>query len=317
MAGQVIRFSSIHNNCRARAFFTLRGAAGSVLMRWHSRCFFGDLSHSKLIRKNPVEVVYHPIQVCRKGRLRIAVAEKHLRSNGSRRLDFLCRIGNKQKLVWRTRRRSRDFLVARPVRFGSHARVKESIYVRSQIACIRSAKQKLLRQDASRRIDADSLSLPPPSFESDWHIGKNFTAQFPTRISLLPDFPLKCFQRRAFAVSGDQPLCIRSARMQPRFFRIVQPTRRLKASAQVRVVLRMEILNQGLNLGILCVLLKKRFQLAARIGEKRFIDKINRCRRTLDIEKNDADLRCLNLKHAGYFAAVCGGIYRGPKQTGS
>jgi hypothetical protein len=62
---------------------------------------------------------------------------------------------------------------------------------------------------------------------------------------------------------------------------------------------------------------KKRFQLAVRIGEKRLINEIDRCRRAFDIEKNDADLGLVDQRHTSYFAAVCGGMYRGPQQTGS
>ncbi len=236
--------------------------------------------------------------------------------HGPRCFDFLCRIGNKQKLVWRMRGRSCDFLIALPFRLGSHACVKECRNVRSQITRIRIAKQELLRQDASGRINANSFSLPSPSFESCGHIGKYFTTQFSARKSLLPDSPLKRFQRCAFAVPRDQPLCIPNARTQPRFFGIVPPTR-FKALAQIRIVLRTEILDQGLNFGILNVFLKKRFYFAAGKGEKRFIYKINGCRRTFNIQKNDADLRCVNRKHASYFAAACGGMYLGPQQTGS
>jgi hypothetical protein len=38
---------------------------------------------------------------------------------------------------------------------------------------------------------------------------------------------------------------------------------------------------------------------------------------SFDVQKNDADLRCVDRKHTSYFAAVCGGMYLGPQQTGS
>jgi len=148
------------------------------------------------------------------------------------------RIGNKQKLVWSIRKRSRDLLVAFPFGLGSHAGVEESGDVRRQVAWGRSAKQELLREDASGRVDADDFFLPPPSFECDGHIGKNFAVQFPANESLLPDSSLKRLQWRALAVARDQPLAVSGARTQPRFFRMVQPARRFKAVELIHPVLR-------------------------------------------------------------------------------
>jgi hypothetical protein len=39
--------------------------------------------------------------------------------------------------------------------------------------------------------------------------------------------------------------------------------------------------------------------------------------RAFDIQKNNPDLRNFRGSHTGYFAAVCGGMYLGPQQTGS
>ena len=62
---------------------------------------------------------------------------------------------------------------------------------------------------------------------------------------------------------------------------------------------------------------KKRFQLATRVGEERLINEIDGRRCAFDIEKNNVDLGFLDQRHASYFAAVCGGMYLGPRQTGS
>jgi hypothetical protein len=62
---------------------------------------------------------------------------------------------------------------------------------------------------------------------------------------------------------------------------------------------------------------KKQFQLAARIGEKCLINEFNGCCCAFDVEKNDANLGFVDRRHASYFAAVCGGMYLGPQQTGS
>ena len=62
---------------------------------------------------------------------------------------------------------------------------------------------------------------------------------------------------------------------------------------------------------------KERFQLAARVREKRLINEIDRRRRALDVKKNDADLGFVDQRHADYFAALCGGMYLEPRQTGS
>jgi len=68
---------------------------------------------------------------------------------------------------------------------------------------------------------------------------------------------------------------------------------------------------------VLSVPSKKRLQLAARIRKERLENKFNGCCCSFDIQKNDADLGCVNRSHTSYFAAVCGGMYRGPQQTGS
>lgn len=62
---------------------------------------------------------------------------------------------------------------------------------------------------------------------------------------------------------------------------------------------------------------KKTFQLAARIGKKRLVHKINRRGGSFNVQKNDADLGFASGKHASYFDAACGGMYLGPQQTGS
>ena len=98
---------------------------------------------------------------------------------------------------------------------------------------------------------------------------------------------------------------------------MVQPAGRFKSIPFIRFVLRVQLLNQSVNFRILSVLSKKRFQPAARIGEERSINEIDGCRRAFDVKKDDADLRTLDQGHAGYFAAVCGGMYLGPQQTGS
>ena len=72
-----------------------------------------------------------------------------------------------------------------------------------------------------------------------------------------------------------------------------------------------------MNFWILRVFSKKRFQLAARIREKRLINEFDGCCRAFDVEKNDADLRFVDQGHTSYFAADCGGMYLGPQQTGS
>jgi hypothetical protein len=62
---------------------------------------------------------------------------------------------------------------------------------------------------------------------------------------------------------------------------------------------------------------KKRFQLVARKQEQRLINEFDGSGCSFDVQKNDADLRCVDRKHTSYFAAVCGGMYLGPQQTGS
>jgi hypothetical protein len=47
------------------------------------------------------------------------------------------------------------------------------------------------------------------------------------------------------------------------------------------------------------------------------VNEFNGCGRAFDVQKNDADLRSVERNHASYFAAVCGGMYRGPQQMGS
>src|SRR5882762_10416836 len=69
-----------------------------------------------------------------------------------------------------------------------------------------------------------------------------------------------------------------------------------------------------MNFWILRVFSEKRFQLAARIGEKRFINEFHGRCRAFDVEKNDADLRFVDRRHASYFAAVCDGMYLGPSK---
>ena len=98
---------------------------------------------------------------------------------------------------------------------------------------------------------------------------------------------------------------------------MVQPAGRFKSIPFIRFVLRVQVLNQSVNFRILSVLSKKRFQPAARIGEERLINKIDGCCRAFDVEKNDADLGFAGQRHTSYFAAVCGGMYLGPRQTGS
>src|SRR5713226_6050805 len=128
-----------------------------------------------------------------------------------RRFDFLRRIGNEQKLAWRIRKRSNNFLVAFLLGFGSHAGVEENGDVRRQIAGRRSAKQVLLREDTSRRVDANDFFLSPPAFESNRYIRKHFTVQFPASESMLPDFSFERLQGPAFAIPDDQPLAVSHA----------------------------------------------------------------------------------------------------------
>lgn len=76
-------------------------------------------------------------------------------------------------------------------------------------------------------------------------------------------------------------------------------------------------MNHMLNFGILSVLSKKRFQLTARIREKRLVNEFNGCGGSFNVQKYDADLGWVDRRHDSYFVAVCGGMYRGPQQTGS
>jgi len=71
----------------------------------------------------------------------IAFAKDCLHSYRLRRFDFLHRIGNKKKQVWRMRKRSGDFLVAFPFCFrsGRRCRRKRRMYgVRSPEAVVRN-----------------------------------------------------------------------------------------------------------------------------------------------------------------------------------
>jgi hypothetical protein len=47
------------------------------------------------------------------------------------------------------------------------------------------------------------------------------------------------------------------------------------------------------------------------------VNEFDWCCCTFDVQKNDADTGGVDRNHPGYFAAVCGGMYRGPQQTGS
>jgi hypothetical protein len=47
------------------------------------------------------------------------------------------------------------------------------------------------------------------------------------------------------------------------------------------------------------------------------INEIDGCCGAFDVEENDPDLGFVDQRHTSYFAAVCGGMYLGPQQTGS
>jgi hypothetical protein len=96
-----------------------------------------------------------------------------------------------------------------------------------------------------------------------------------------------------------------------------RPRRRLQAGALIEFVLRAQIFKQRANLGILSTFPKKRFQLSAGVWKERLINEIDGGGGAFDVEKNDANLRFVGQGHASYLAAVCGGMYLGPRQTGS
>src|SRR5215472_8383049 len=106
-------------------------------------------------------------------------------------------------MTWLIGKRFGDFVVTRRFRFRSDLGVKKSLNVCDQISRGHGSKQEPLRQHTPRRVNANPLSLALPPFESRWHIGINFAFQLPAGIALLPNFSLKCFQRRALAVSRD------------------------------------------------------------------------------------------------------------------
>ena len=105
--------------------------------------------------------------------------------------------------------------------------------------------------------------------------------------------------------------------MYSRVFRLIHPHRGFEPLALIQLLLRVQILHQRVNFRFSRVLAKKRFQLPAGVGKERLIDKIDGCCRAFDVQKNDADLRFVGDQHARYFAATCGGMYRGPQHTGS
>src|SRR5207247_9614424 len=95
-----------------------------------------------------------------------------------------------------------------------------------------------------------------------------FHGSCPTRNPLLPAFAPKRFQRRALAVTRDQPLAVGDDRAQLWFLRS-RARRRLEAGALIEFVLRAQIFKQRANLGILSTFPKKRFQLSAGVWKER------------------------------------------------
>jgi hypothetical protein len=82
-------------------------------------------------------------------------------------------------------------------------------------------------------------------------------------------------------------------------------------------VLNVQVSNERVDLRVLEMFSQETFQFTAGIRKKDLIDKFyGRCR-AFDVEEYYADLSFVKQGYANYFAAGCGRMYPGPKQTGS
>src|SRR5260221_13872155 len=96
-----------------------------------------------------------------------------------------------------------------------------------EVAEGRRLEEQPLRQNAARRIDANFSPLPPPALKRSRHLGIQLASQLSARVSLLPNFPLQRFERRAFAVLSDQPSTVSNCAFQLCRRAFLRPHRRL------------------------------------------------------------------------------------------
>ena len=81
--------------------------------------------------------------------------------------------------------------------------------------------------------------------------------------------------------------------MKSRLARFLIPRRWLLSRALIALLLRTQFRHQRLHFRVARIFAKKRFQFAACVGEKGFVDKINRGSCAFDIQQNNADLRII------------------------
>src|SRR5262249_32552080 len=127
--------------------------------------------------------------------------QPHLHACSERRIQLLDRIREKEEGLNADSHRRGDSTVALRVELRADTRVEIPSQQAVEVAGIRVTKEELLRQHAARRKDPHRHILFVPMLQGRTDVGKYFSDEHSTSITILPDPPLQFLECRRLTIT--------------------------------------------------------------------------------------------------------------------